>query len=178
MEEGDLGALDILTPLLPMRKLTPENLQEQVAGTQARNQVLSVSSEAHTFLTEKGSANEGHRFSVSKALSLTSPQVAVSILHERPSSPLKLVIWGSGRMVSPTSFCPLIRQRLGPVDESCCPSPHLLVNFLLDLDPLWVRRALVVLGPLKLGGVRGLGGFESHVDKALIIHTNLDLPSI
>lgn len=53
VEEGDLGALDILTPLLLMRKLNPENLQEQVAGTQARNQVLSVSSEAHTFLPEK-----------------------------------------------------------------------------------------------------------------------------
>ena len=53
------------------------------------------------------------------------PEVAVSILHERPSSPLKLAIWGSCRMVSPTSFCPPIRQRLGPVDESGCPLPSL-----------------------------------------------------
>ena len=46
MEEGDLGALDILTLLLLMRKLSPENLQDQVTGSQARNQVLSVSLEA------------------------------------------------------------------------------------------------------------------------------------
>lgn len=48
MEEQDLEALDILTPLLLMRKLSPENFQEQVAGTQARNQILSVSLEAAT----------------------------------------------------------------------------------------------------------------------------------
>lgn len=48
MEEQDLEALDILTPLLLMRKLSPENFQEQVAGTQVRNQILSVSLEAAT----------------------------------------------------------------------------------------------------------------------------------
>lgn len=48
MEEQDLEALDILNPLLLMRKLSPENFQEQVAGTQARNQILSVSLEAAT----------------------------------------------------------------------------------------------------------------------------------
>ena len=48
MKEQDLEALDILTPLLLMRKLSPENVQEQVAGTQARNQMLSISLEAPT----------------------------------------------------------------------------------------------------------------------------------
>lgn len=48
MEEQDVEALDILTPLLLMRKHSPENVQEQVAGTQARNQILSISLEAPT----------------------------------------------------------------------------------------------------------------------------------
>ena len=48
VKEQDLEALDILTPLLLMRKLSPENVQEQVAGTQARNQMLSISLEAPT----------------------------------------------------------------------------------------------------------------------------------
>ena len=48
VKEQDLEALDILTPLLLMRKLSPENVQEQGAGTQARNQMLSISLEAPT----------------------------------------------------------------------------------------------------------------------------------
>lgn len=39
MEEQDTEALDILTPLLLMRKLSAEKFQEQVAGIQARNQI-------------------------------------------------------------------------------------------------------------------------------------------
>lgn len=105
------------------------------------------------------------------------PEVAVSILHGRPRSPLKLIIGGpagwSHLRALPTHLVTSGTRALGVL-----PSPHLLVSLLLDLDPLWVRWALVVFGPLKLGRVGGLWGFKSHVDKALVIHTNLDLPGI
>lgn len=106
------------------------------------------------------------------------PEVAVSILHGRPHSPLKLVIGGHSRWSHLQAFA----HSPGNIQDLCprcvAPSPHLLVRLLLDLDPLWIRRALVVLGPLKLGRVGGLWGFKSHVDKALVIHTNLYLPGI
>lgn len=104
MEEQDLEALDILTPLLLMRKLSAEKFQEQVAGIQARNPNLSVSLEAihrGTFLAEKGSPDEYHRFSPSVAhfsprwqsASFTGDHAAPQAHH-----------WGSCQVVSPAAL--------------------------------------------------------------------------